>query len=485
MATSTRTLEIRVNQTGESATGIRGITQSLGGLGTLAAGAATAGIAVAGAAIIGLGAAAVKFTGQAMEAQDIQAQLNNVIESTGGKAGVTADMVNKLAGKYQDLTRFEDDAVVSADNILLTFTQIGKDVFPEATGAVLDMATSLKLDLSSASQIVGKALNDPIQGVGALRRVGVQLTDEQEALVKSFMAVGDVASAQKVILGELATEFGGSAIAAGQTFAGQLDRLKNKLNDTGENIMAQFLPALQEVGDMLLSGLNSPEFQAVLGGLSAFIGDVVVPAISDLVHWIRDEIVPRFREFFTELQERVGPVLERLQASFSRISERLGIASGDVSGLDVIFKALDVTLDVAIPIIEGVARTIEGLARGVEWVIRVVDDAVGAWNDFKDAVRAAADAIPDVLMPGSPTPFEMGLRGIVAATKEANVGLSAGLVPRGAGALAATGGRGGASGGGVVINFTYQTTFSPIDSYRFEQEVKPMITRLINEAKRG
>jgi hypothetical protein len=486
MATSTRILEIRVNQTGEGATGIRGITQSLGGLGTLAAGAATAGIAVAGAAIIGLGAAAVKFTGQAMEAQDIQAQLNNVIESTGGKAGVTADMVNELAGKYQKLTRFEDDAVVSADNILLTFTQIGKDVFPEATGAVLDMATSLKLDLSSASQIVGKALNDPIQGVGALRRVGVQLTDEQEALVKSFMAVGDVAGAQKVILGELQVEFGGSAIAAGRTFGGQLDRLRNKLNDAGENIMAKFLPVLGELAEMFIGGLNSPEFQAVLGALSSFIGDVVVPAVSTLVHWIKDEVVPRFREFFRELNERVGPIIQRITDHINRIAERFGVAGGKVSLLDALFKGLDVTLRVAVPIIEGVLRIIEGLARGIEWVSRVIRTVVDRFDDMREAARRAAEAIPDWLRPGSPTPFEVGLRGIADAMGGVNErlgaaggGMSAMVRPP----LAV--GSGGASGGGVVINFTYQTTFSPIDSYRFEQEVKPMITRLINEAKRG
>jgi hypothetical protein len=84
-------------------------------------------------------------------------------------------------------------------------------------------------------------------------------------------------------------------------------------------------------------------------------------------------------------------------------------------------------------------------------------------------------------MPGSPTPFEMGLRGIVSATQNANAALGGGFAsPRLAPAMA-----GGGGGGAVIVNFTYQTTFSPIDSYRFEQEIKPMITRLINEAKRG
>jgi hypothetical protein len=80
----------------------------------------------------------------------------------------------------------DDEAIKSSENLLLTFTNIrnetGKnnDIFNQATKATLDMSTALGNDLKGSSILVGKALNDPIKGMTALRRVGVSFTDEPE-----------------------------------------------------------------------------------------------------------------------------------------------------------------------------------------------------------------------------------------------------------------------------------------------------------------
>ena len=37
----------------------------------------------------------------------------------------------------------DDEAIQNAQNMLLTFTNIGKNIFPQATQAVLDMATAM------------------------------------------------------------------------------------------------------------------------------------------------------------------------------------------------------------------------------------------------------------------------------------------------------------------------------------------------------
>jgi hypothetical protein len=185
----------------------------------------------------------------AMEAKAVQADLNAVLTSTGGVSGMTAKAVNDLASQLQNTTKFEDDAVVKGEAMLLTFTNIGKDVFPQATAAMADMAQKFGMDLPQAAIILGKALNDPVAGIGALRRIGVQLTDQQEAMVKSFVAVGDVASAQKIILSELATEIGGVAVA----MATPMDLFNNKLNGLQDAIGAGFLPSM----DSLLTKLSS------------------------------------------------------------------------------------------------------------------------------------------------------------------------------------------------------------------------------------
>ena len=186
----------------------------------------------------------------AMEAENALTELNAVLESTHGVAGVTADEITKMASELQKVTKFSDDAIISGQSMLLTFTNIGKDVFPQATEAMLNMAEKFG-SVEEASIQLGKALNDPVQGVTALRRVGVQLSDAQEQQIKAFVAVNDIASAQKVILQELETEFGGLAKAAGETTAGQFARLANQFDDLKEKVGAILIPIILDFVEVL------------------------------------------------------------------------------------------------------------------------------------------------------------------------------------------------------------------------------------------
>lgn len=184
---------------------------------------------------------------QASDQQTVLAQLEATLKSTGGAAGMTADELTNLGDSLSKVTRFSDDAIGSAENLLLTFTSIGRDIFPEATKTVLDMSTALGQDLKSSAIQLGKALNDPITGITALRRVGVQFTDAQEAQIKVLVESNDLLGAQTLILKELQKEFGGSAEAAGKTFAGQMDILTHKFEDFQEKIGFILMPVLERL----------------------------------------------------------------------------------------------------------------------------------------------------------------------------------------------------------------------------------------------
>jgi phage-related minor tail protein len=165
-----------------------------------------------------------------------ETQLNAVLKSTAGAAGLTAKELTGMAAALQKQTRFGDEAIIKAQSLLLTFTKVGKEVFPDAIEAILNMSEAMGQDLQQGVIQVGKALNDPILGVTALRRVGVQLTKQQEELVKSFTKSGQVAEAQKIILSELETQFGGVAKAAGDTMPGALDQMRNAAGDLLETV---------------------------------------------------------------------------------------------------------------------------------------------------------------------------------------------------------------------------------------------------------
>lgn len=159
----------------------------------------------------------------AREAREAEAQLDAALTSTGGAAGITKDELLKLSTALENHSNFTDEAVQKAQSLLLTFTNIGSNVFPQATQAVADMAQRLGGDMSGAALQVGKALQDPIAGLTALSRVGVSFTDAQRAQIEEMVRTNDIAGAQTIILAELNKEFGGSAQAARDAAGGAQD----------------------------------------------------------------------------------------------------------------------------------------------------------------------------------------------------------------------------------------------------------------------
>lgn len=245
--------------------------------------------ALIGGAFIAIATSAVK---DLAETERIIAQLDSVLESTGGAAGVTRDQALSLADALEKTTKFSAESTLEAENLLLTFTNIGTTVFPLATQTMLDMATAMGTDASGGAIQLGKALNDPTAGISALSRVGVTFTEKQKNLIKSLQDTGDMAGAQKVILAELTKEFGGSAEAAGKTFGGQLEIAKNAVGNITESLAVSLMPTLQSLLEKFIESIPSiQEMGDKLLAIGASIVEKVKPAL-DLVRdgliWVRD-----------------------------------------------------------------------------------------------------------------------------------------------------------------------------------------------------
>jgi len=181
------------------------------------------------------------------EAEKVDAQLNAVLRSTAGAAGMTAKAVNDLAVSLAAQSTYSRENIKSAESMLLTFTNIKDDVFPQTTQAVMNMATAMGTDLRTAAEQVGKAMNDPTQALSMLTRTGVQFTNQQKDMVTKLAESGDVLGAQKIILDKLTEKFGGDASAAAATYSGKLEILKNKMDDLQQEVGKGMLPV---IGDL-------------------------------------------------------------------------------------------------------------------------------------------------------------------------------------------------------------------------------------------
>ena len=181
---------------------------------------------------------------EAGEAEKANADLAQTLKSTGGAAGMTIESLDELSKSLSESTTFSDDEVKSGESMLLTFTNIGQDVFPQATSAVLDYAQKMGVDAKSAALTLGKALNDPTDGLSKLTRSGVTFTDQQQEQIKAMQAAGDTAGAQKLMIDELNKEFGGQATAAADTYEGKQKQLANTMTEVKETIGSALMPML-------------------------------------------------------------------------------------------------------------------------------------------------------------------------------------------------------------------------------------------------
>ena len=224
---------------------------------------------------------------EAQESIKVGKQTEAVIKSTGRAAHVTAGDVGDLANSLSKKAGIDDEVIQAGENMLLTFRGIrnetgkGNDIFNQATKASLDLAVAMKgqtggvVDLKGASILLGKALNDPLQGMTALRRVGVQLSAQDQQTVKDLVAQGKLREAQKVILAEVTKEFGGSAAAQ----ATAADKANVAWKNLQESIGKLLIPVVSKLADIVTPLMDYlSEHQGVLLAIAGVIGGALVAA---------------------------------------------------------------------------------------------------------------------------------------------------------------------------------------------------------------
>lgn len=187
---------------------------------------------------------------ESMEAEVSYTRLQSVLKATGGQAGRTADQITAMGSKIQQTTIYTDNAAIKAQTFLATLDNLSGKNFDDATKAAADLASVMEIDLESAAQMVGRALQDPENGLRALASAGVKFTDQQKAVIKSLMETGDMAGAQRVILDELAHRMGGSAADAAKTMSGRLQQATNDVASLGQTITEKLLHPLQAIADL-------------------------------------------------------------------------------------------------------------------------------------------------------------------------------------------------------------------------------------------
>lgn len=313
-------------------------------------------IAVAGGAAL-----ATRFLGDAIgearEAQKVGALTNSVIKATGGAAKVSAKQVGDLAGAISRKTGIDDETIQSGQNMILTFKNIrneagkGNDIFNQTSRTLVDMSAAMGTEPKQAAIQLGKALNDPIKGVSALSRVGVTFTEQQKKQIKTLVESGNVMGAQKIVLKELNSEFGGAAKS--QATAGA-------------------------------------KASVAMGNLKETIGTALLPVVDKLATVFTEKIAPAITTFVTGMKNGTGA-----GGTFVTIVRALGTGLASMAGF------VKRNSDVIVPLVAG-------LAAGV-LVMKAISLATKAWAAAQLILNVALTANPIGLLIAAIAALVVGL----------------------------------------------------------------------------
>ncbi len=294
--------------------------------------------AVATGAVLGLQSAFTMLSGAVNEARQARlaaAQMANVMRSMGRSEA--PERINRMIDGLEQMSGIDGDNIREMTNILFTFGNVTGKTFEKANALALDVSVAFGKDLQSSAVMVGKALNDPIKGLSALTRIGVQFTDEQTEQVKAMIAVGDQAGAQKVIMKELEKQVGGSAKAQADGIA--------RTSVAWGNLK-------EAIGEVILS--------------TGTAGTDVVGMLNKGTAWIQENkgtIISVLQQIMS-ITFRVVSVFLKFEALFLKF----------VSVVVKAFAELLTLLAKVIPGLDGVAEGAQGLAKGLG------DASTGATN---------------------------------------------------------------------------------------------------------
>lgn len=504
--TTTRRLKIIVDQAG---TGVAGLQKMAGALTPLkaAGGVAAGGLAVLGGATIAAGG---KLISLGSEAEEMQGKFNVVFGNTAGQVTKDLDQFGNAVGRSKyDLMGMAstmgdtlkplgftgtalDDTTVSLVKLATDLSSFNNMPMDEAVQRLQGtLIGSHENALAFGSVINENTLKQELAAMGADNLTGKQL-EQAKVQARINLLMKDTTDAQ------------GDAERTAGSWANQTRALKAQLSESATAMGSELLP-------------------------------VVTPFLQEAVRMATD-IMPAaveiFGRFADDLGSNVGPAIELAEDALKRIAEAFGVNTEETSAADVALAAFEAILNTFITAVQLGALTLQGIAWAVEKVSEAVGIAQGLWdqlktiavlaidkirerwvdivakvkagiNDWKsgfgqarDAIRNVSDkfsdlaakareianSIPSYLRPDSPTPFEIGLRGIARASKDVETRLPAafaGVAGGGRGGLAAA----GAGGGGTQVIINYNPAISTADSIEVDTKLMPLI--LEGMRKRG
>jgi hypothetical protein len=312
-------------------------------------------------------------------------RLNQVFKSMGDTTGKAAIEAANYANKMQFVIGVEDEEIMATQAKLATFKQVSNEtarmtgIFERATNAAFDMAATGFGDAAGNAVQLGKALEDPIKGITALRKSGITFSESEQKKIKILVESGKQLEAQKIVLKAIENQVGGVAKATA-TMSGKSKAAFSEVAEAiGRIVLPQINNLLQKVIPVFQKIVawidKNPELAKTIAMVAAGIGiaAITVSVLSFAIGGVAKVMI------FTKT----------VMATFTVTSQ---LMSGGLSAATVSFKALDAAMkaNVIILIISLIATAVYLIINNWSTIKKFFIDL---WKGVSDAFKKAWDYI--------------------------------------------------------------------------------------------
>jgi hypothetical protein len=400
---------------------------------------------VAGAA--GIAAGIGLMTKAVFEAADAGEQMAKFEATFGGASeGLIANLDEVAAATGRSRYELRSSAAdFGAVTKALGFSEEGAaDMSAAALQMAVDLGAFHNLPTEDVANRIQKALTGETESMKALGIVINQNRIKQELLnmgvTDNVNEVDEATKAQaifNIIQGQTGDAVGIAAQEAG-SFTGQMVGLKASFKDfmieAGMKLLPLITPLVAKFGEFardVLPIVVSWISDKLVPGIQAagmFISGTLIPALQSFGDWIKsnkDTIVAGLTAFAIAIGVSLVPAFIAWAAGAAAAAASTLIAAAPIIALGAAIMALvlivknnwpkiqagfEVLKTKVQPIMDGLKKAFEGVSAAVQKVVEWVKKFVDRIKNIK---------LPDWLVPGSPTPFELGLRGIGDALNKA------------------------------------------------------------------
>lgn len=356
--------------------------------------------AIATAAIVGVGAAVLKFAGDAAKNAD-------EVDKMSQKIGISrkayqewafvlsqsgAD-VNQLQTSMKTLAKAADEANNGVDTYAESFNRLGVSV-TDSSGKLKSQEDLLKEtiialqgmdDQTQRTAIASELLGRSATELGPLLNAGAGATEE---LTQKAHELG-------LVLGD-------DVVDAGVEYTDTIDQMKRSSGALFTGIMADLLPVLNEMFQNLIDNLpeikkNVEEtfnkFVAAMEPVWKVVEENLIPIFEDLWAFTQDSVIPIFEDLWKVFVEDILPIMVDLH---TKVKDFL---------MPIFERLWGIFQEKLIPILADL------------WSI-VKDDIIPIFQKFWDMIEPIAKAVADVLVIAFESALDI-IGGVIGAIKDA------------------------------------------------------------------